>query len=255
MAGIARQQAREQRLVGKGALRELRAERCSAEKAFGERVRGVRPRRNDRDAPEIDLRDRPRQGQPRQQSGAQQRRLAGAARAEDQQERQPLVVGARLAQPLDRLPDREFAAEEHRVARRVEGFETRKRRSMQQPIPSVALGGEAALGQPLAQAIFNLQREIVGRGVALERRDELAVGGPEPGVEEGLQPRPLRLDLGAVGRIQRDRGRTGIAEDENVGQALAALARLDRRQHLIGRAARIGLARRQMRKGGREFRA
>ena len=73
--GIARQQAREQRLVGEGALRELRADRRSVQKAFGQRIRGVRSRRKDGDPPEIDLRDRPRQSQTGQQSGAQQRRL------------------------------------------------------------------------------------------------------------------------------------------------------------------------------------
>jgi hypothetical protein len=221
--GVAAEQSREERLVRKSAVGELRAERRGAKQALRERPRGVRSRRDDRDAPEIDLGDCPRQGQTRQQPGAEQGRLAGAARAQNQQERQPLVVGPGLAQPLGRLPGREFAAEEDGAARRVERFETGKRRSFQQPIPSHALGGEAALGQPLAQAIFDLQRKIVGRGVTLERRDELAFGSPEPGVEKALEPRPPRLDLRPVGRIQRDRRRTGIAKDEDAGMSLPLL--------------------------------
>jgi hypothetical protein len=64
----------------------------------------------------------------------------------------------------------------------------------------------------------------------------------------------LRLDVGAVGRVERHRRGIGIAEDIDVREVLAGFACLDRRQHLIGRATGIGLARRQARKAGRKLR-
>ena len=213
----------------------------------------MRSRRHDRHAPKVDLRDRARQGEARQQPGAQQRGFAGAAGADDQQERRARrILVACLPQPLDRLRDGELAAEEDAAAIGFERRKTWKGRAVEHAVPHRALCQEAVPRQPLAQAILDLQREIICRRIVLECRQELAAAGPEPGVEESLQALPLRLDLRPVRRVERHRRGVRVAKHVNVRQVLAGLSRIDRRQHLIGRAARIGFARRHNRKPGRE---
>ena len=207
--GIAGQLLGEQLPGAERALAQFAPERRIGEQAFGERQERVRPRRDDRRAPEVDLGDRARQGEARQQAGAQQRGFARAARPDDEQERPAIVTRASFPQPLDRLGNGEIAAEEHDFAVGFERCETRERRAVQHPVPDGALRQKTPPCQPLAQALLDLSREIVGRDIGLERRDELAAPGSEPGVEKALQPLPLRLDFGAIGRIERDRGGFG----------------------------------------------
>ena len=123
--------------------------------------------------------------------------------------------------------------------------ETGKGRAVEHAVPHRALRQETVARQPLAQAILDLEREIVCRCVVLECRNELAAAGSEPGVEEALEALPLRLDLHSVRRIERHRRGVRVAKNINIRQVLAGLSRVDRRQHLIGGAARIGFARRQ----------
>ena len=154
------------------------------------------------------------------------------------------------------LRDGEVAAEEDAAAIGLEGRQTGKRRAVEHAVPHRTLRQEAPPRQPLAQAILDLAREVVGR---------LHSPGTPPGTrrccvlnqssKKPFRRLPLRLDLGSVGRVERDRRRVRVAKDIDVGQVLAGLARVDRRQDLIGRAARIGLARRHAGKRGREPRA
>ena len=79
----------------------------------------------------------------------------------------------------------------------------------------------------------------------MEGELELAVLGLEPGLEETLQPVPLLADelIGGL-VVELDGGWLAIAEHIDIGDGLG-LARLDRREDLVGGARRIALPVRQ----------
>jgi hypothetical protein len=74
-------------------------------------------------------------------------------------------------------------------------------RAVEHPVPDRALGGKAAFGQPLPQAVLKFNCEIISRRKVLKRRQELPASCLEPGVEETLEPLPLRLYRHLLGII------------------------------------------------------
>ena len=218
----------------------------SADAERGERV-GVDG--HDRAPPKLDLGEDAGHDDARREAGAQQRRLARPRCADQQQEGSAARFGRRrleFAQAADRLVDEQAAAEEHALPALVESGEAGEGRAEPGAIPHRALGGEAAPRQPLPQAIFDLGGEFVGRLEFLEGGEKLAGAAAEPGLEEPGQPPPLGFDFGAIGGVERDQRGARPAEDIDVGHALAALARFDRAQDFVGRARRVGLARRHV---------
>ena len=166
---------------------------------------------------------------------AQERRLASAARAENEQE-----WSLRLAQPLHRLPDREVAAEKDALPVRLKRGEARKGRAEALAVPRLTRR-DPAIREPLAQAGFDALGEIVRAGVGLERGDELAAGRPEPALEEAFQRVPLFLDVGALRVVERHLRRLRIAKHIDVGRLRLAPLR-DGAQNLVGGPGRIGFA-------------
>src|SRR5208337_4757657 len=83
--------------------------------------------------------------------------------------------------------------------------------------------------------------EIVGGGESLISALETAFGADEDPLGEALELLPLSLDLGAVGRVERDGGGERIAKHENFGKLGSAPTRGDGREDFIGGAARISV--------------
>src|ERR1700733_3720018 len=124
-----------------------------------------------------------------------------------------------LAQSLDRLLDDERGAEEYPLPAFVECRQARIGRAQLSPIPAHASGRKSPPGQPLAKAILDFDREIVGGREFLECGDELTAAIAEPGLEKARQPPPLPLDVLAVGSVQSHERRARAAEDVDVGDA------------------------------------
>ena len=255
---IARQLLGEQFGGAKRPSRQLRPERLGGEQAFGEGKERVGAGDRQRPAPQVDFGKDAGQDEARREAGAQQRRFARAAGADDEQEgRATRLVGRRLefAQAADRLVDDAAAAKEHVLAGLVEGRQAGERRAEARAVPHRALGDEAAPRQPLAQAVLDLAGEFVGGGEFLERGEEFAGAGAEPLFEKIGQPAPLRFDFGAVARIQGDERRVRPAKDVDIRYAVALAPRLDRAQDFVSGSAGVGLARRHGRKLRRQRRA
>ena len=98
------------------------------------------------------------------------------------------------------------------------------------------------LGEPLAQAVFDLLGEIVGAVVGLEAGDELPAAVLNQRSKKPFSAVPLLVDLVRFGIVDRDLGCARVAEHVNVGQRRAVVALGDGAQDLVGRAGRIGLA-------------
>ena len=187
-----------------------------------------------RDAPDIDRRHDARRGQPRHDAGKGQRGFSRAACADDEQEWRPPVTG--VLQRIDRLGDVARAAEEHRRMLGAERRQPAERRALDVDRPQHRAALEHLLLEPAAQQLLDLDLEGVGALEIVEGELELAVGRLEPGLEEGLEPLPLLGDH-SVGRlvVELDGRRLGEAEHIDVGEGFL-LARLDRRQNLVGGA-------------------
>ncbi len=205
-----------------------------------------------RHAPHVHCRDHARRGQARHQTGARKRRLAGAARADDDQERG--AARARLAPGFHRAGNVARTAEEHGRMLRAEGLQARIGRALRGDRPGDDAAARELLPQPFTQQTIELRLEIVGRGETLKCCPEVSFGGQEPAREERLEPLPLPARLVLLGGIvELHQGRIGTAKHEHVGEFATLLSLGDGGEHLIGGAARIRRAVRHVREVGRQL--
>ena len=212
---------------------------------LGERVEriGVVADAHHRGAPYVDARNHAGRGEPRRQAGAHQRGLAGAAFADDQQERNIARRRADVAlrfghalQLLDGARDFAVAAEIDRRVAGVERQQAAERRTLGLDRPDHAAVARHVLGDPLPQQPLDLLLEFVGVGETLVGPQILSVGRLEPALEERIQI----LALGAV-FVRGLVGRRGLAKHIDV-RTVALAAGVERGEHLEGGAARIALA-------------
>ena len=240
---------RRRRVVARGHLRKRRQGALvlviagGIEQACGKRRHGsafVLAGAHHRDAPEIDRRHHARRGEPWHETGQRQRGLARAAGADDEQERR--LARPRILQRIDRLGDVARAAEEHGSMFGAERGQPAEGRALGVDRPEHRAAFEDLLLEPGPEQLLDLGLELVGALEGMEGELELAVLRLEPGLEEALQPVPLLADELVGGLVvELDGGRLAIAEHIDVGDGLG-LARLDRREDLVGGARRVVLS-------------
>ena len=151
----------------------------------------------------------------------------------------------RILQRIHRLGDIARAAEEHRRVLGAERSQPAEGRALGVDRPQHGAALEDLLLEPGPQQLLDFGLELVGALEGMEGELELAVLRLEPGLEEALQPVPLLADelIGGL-VVELDGGRLAVAEDIDVGDGFR-LARLDRREDLVGGARRVALAVRQ----------
>src|SRR6266705_3053607 len=122
----------------------------------------------------------------------------------------------------------------------LEGREPTKRRALEGAVPDWAFRHDAAPLQPLPQAGFELDLEVIRIGKALIAGGVVAVGAFGPAFPHRLQQLILlELLSDAVGLVDN---RRGLAEQEDVRHAAVLAAHLHRSFELERGAALIGRA-------------
>ena len=160
---------------------------------------------HDGDPPAIDRGDHPGRRQPRDEPGARERRLAAAARADEQKEgRAPF---RRPAPQIDRVCDFAAAPEKDRRVLRAEDVESAERRALDLDRPARGAPAGDLVRQPLTQELFELRLELILFRVAVEIGLEIALRRAEPFGDEIRKRLPLALDLVVVRIVERRIGR------------------------------------------------
>jgi hypothetical protein len=135
-----------------------------------------------------------------------------------------------------------------------EAGKSAERRPLDAHRPCHRMAVQHFLFQPFAQQAFDLRLEIIGGGKGLEGGLELAFRRLEPALEEYLEMAPLRFDLDALGIVKLNARRLRKPEHIDIREP-ASPGSVNGAQHLISRAARIGLAIGHGRKIGRQLSA
>ena len=178
-------------LVDEAAADELGVpERLRREQGLGELGERVEPWRHHDGPEEVDFGDRAGPRELRHQPGAQQRRLAGAARAEDQKERR-----LRSAQPLaspagSRDRGRRRRARDRRRTPRGQGTASRNGRG-----PRSRARRPRAWRATGAGILRSARRNRPCCRRAGTRRGTAPLGGLEPAFEEALQAPAIALSI------------------------------------------------------------
>jgi hypothetical protein len=236
-----RQVVGERRGIGIIALSQLRQGAGGDQRARQrqQRAGAAIARAHARHPPEIDRGHHAGRHQPRDETGARQRRFAGAARSHDQQERRP-ASGRRLEAPARDIDD-PVAAEKHRRVLGLERRQAPERRALILGPPQSR--AEHSMGfEPLPQQLLELHLESVGVGKAVIRRFELPFLRPEPLAPECFERIELTLRLAAaLGIGGRHRCIGGLAKHVDVRHP-RAFRRRQRGEQLIDRPRRIGPA-------------
>ena len=247
--------AREHFLGAESPAPQESAERLLGEQTFGQGQERIDARRHQRAAPMVDARDGAGLHELRHQSCAQQRGFARTAGADDEQERRALTLGS--GSPARRNRSIAWATTRSRPKNTARRFspnaESPGNGEPSGPGPTPPHAPRTRVERAIGAAGLDLGGEFVGGRKPLERGEELAASGQEPMLEKLLESGPLRFDVGAVARVERDRRRARPAKDVDVRNAAAFPPSLDRAEHFIGGAARIRLARRHRRKCRRQL--